>query len=58
MINGLIQQTIEVDYKLIGQKAALGMLELLNGDEITDHGEFTLELIPRESVADLCSERK
>lgn len=50
--------TIEFDYKLLGQKAALGMLELLNGDEITDHGEFTLEFIPRESVADLCSERK
>ena len=49
---------IEFDYKLLGQKAALGMLELLNGDEITDHGEFTLEFIPRESVADLCSERK
>lgn len=45
--------TIQFDYKLLGQKAAQGMLELLQGNEITDHGEFTMEFIPRESVANL-----
>lgn len=43
--------TIEFDYRLLGEKAAQGMLDLLEGNEIKDHGEFTLEFIPRESVA-------
>lgn len=50
--------TVEFDYRRIGEIVAQGMLELLDGQEISDNGEFTLEFIPRESVADINSIRK
>lgn len=42
--------TVEFDYKLIGEKTANGILELIEGKKIKEDNTVSLKLIERESV--------
>ena len=42
--------TIAFDYTLLGQKTALSLLRLINGEEINLQDEIPLKLIERDSV--------